>query len=184
MTPTEVLRHEHEIILKMLDAGEKELVNINSTNKINGDTIEKLTDFIKNFADGCHHAKEEKLLFVKLEEKGMSADSGPVAVMLMEHAQGRQYLRGINENLKPALDGNQGAVEDLKRNLHGYIYLLRNHIAKENNVLFVMADQMLNDEEQITLFKAFEKVEKEEIGEKVHEYYHNLAKEITARYAV
>lgn len=58
--------------------------------------------------------------------------------------------------------------------------LLRNHIYKEDNVLFPMADRVLAADEQTSLEGLFEKVEAEEIGEGVHERYHQLAHELAA----
>ena len=94
MTATETLNHEHKIILMVLDAAEKEIESIRGTGKIHRQTIEKMLDFFRNFADHCHHAKEEKHLFVKMKGKGMPDNSGPIFVMLTEHNQGRSRLRG------------------------------------------------------------------------------------------
>ena len=49
--------------------------------------------------------------------------------------------------------------------MRGYIVLLRNHIAKENNVLFRMADNVLSEEEQQELFKNLQKLKTVAIAE-------------------
>ncbi len=59
---------------------------------IRPELIEMLRDFIRNFVDTCHHTKEEKHLCPMLESRGMSHDSGPIAVMLLEHTEGRRML--------------------------------------------------------------------------------------------
>ncbi|MGA2296730.1 MAG: hemerythrin domain-containing protein, partial [FCB group bacterium] len=102
MTPTDTLKHEHQIVLMVLDSMDKETSNITQTGKINVEKIEKFVDFTKNFTDGCHHAKEEKHFFVKMKERGMSFESGPIAVMLHEHEMARAFIRGIVDNLPNA----------------------------------------------------------------------------------
>ena len=59
MTPIEILKHEHEIILMVLDAAEREAKAIESANTVDAERIRKFLAFFRNFADRCHHAKEE-----------------------------------------------------------------------------------------------------------------------------
>jgi len=56
--------------------------------------------------------------------------------------------------------------------------MLRNHIEKEDNILYPMGDRLFSQEDQQSLSEAFEKIEKEEMGEGVHEKYHQLAHEL------
>jgi hemerythrin-like domain-containing protein len=70
--------------------------------------------------------------------------------------------------------GNGGAANDWARAARDYTQLLRSHISKENNILFVMAEQLLSDAEQEELSAGFEKVELEKMGEGTHERLHGL----------
>jgi len=74
--------HEHKIILQVLDAAEREARRMGETGEVRTERLEQMVDFFRNFADRCHHAKEEKLLFVRMEERGMSREAGPIGVML------------------------------------------------------------------------------------------------------
>ena len=181
MTATETLNHEHKIILMVLDAAEKEIESIRGTGKIHRQTIEKMLDFFRNFADHCHHAKEEKHLFVKMKEKGMPDNSGPIFVMLTEHNQGRSRLNAIAEVLGTASEGSASAIQTVIDNLSGYVELLRNHILKEDNILFPAADKMFTPEDQKELMVSFEKVEAEEIGVGIHEKYHQIAHDLAKK---
>lgn len=67
------------------------------------------------------------------------------------------------------------AVRKLADALLQYVELLRTHIMTENNVLFPMADRMPSGEDLEELARAFDNVEAEEMGEGVHERYHQLA---------
>jgi hemerythrin-like domain-containing protein len=63
-------------------------------------------------------------------------------------------------------------------NARGYVALLRQHILKEDNVLFPMADQVIPESEHDEVATAFERLEHEEVGEGIHEKYLALAAEL------
>jgi hemerythrin-like domain-containing protein len=155
-TATMNLEDDHLYVLKLTDvmraiAG-SEIPDVNHVGNV--------VEIIRNFADGLHHAKEENIFFPALGEKGFSAQQGPVAVMLHEHVQGRNFVKGIADNLELLKKGKKEAIPGIKLNMSGYADLLVNHISKENNILFRMADKVLSSEEQATLLKRFDEIEK------------------------
>jgi hemerythrin-like domain-containing protein len=154
-TATKNLEEDHVSILKLIDV--MEIMTDNSDPAIAD--LEEVVDLIRNFADGLHHAKEEKLFFPLMAERGFSLTQGPVAVMLSEHEQGRNYVKGISENIQLVKDGDLSSLNLVYSNMLGYGELLRNHIAKENNVLFRMADNALSAEDQQSLLQQFTEVE-------------------------
>lgn len=173
MKPTETLRHEHQIILLVLTGAETEA---RRGADLDLGKAAQMADFFRNFADKCHHAKEEGYLFPTLVQRGMPQDEGPIAVMLSEHNQGRAHVRAIFEELEKAAPDRMAVADHLE----AFVDLLRAHIGKEDNVLFPMADQLLTEQDQVRLEAEFERVETEEIGEGVHERYHELAHELAA----
>lgn len=175
MNPTETLKHEHKIVLLVLKGAEREARSIETGGAVHVEDVEQMVDFFRNFVDRCHHGKEERHLFPAMQGKGMSAERGPIAVMLHEHEQGRAAVRAISAALERVKGGDLGAGAELADALLGYVELLRNHIAKEDNVLFPMADGILSESEQGNLAVLFDRVETEEIGTGVHERYHELA---------
>jgi len=181
MGPTETLKHEHKIVLMVLQGAEREALAIQGGGEVHAEKIDQMVDFFKNFVDRCHHAKEERHLFPALQAKGFSAESGPVAVMLHEHELGRAAVKAIAGLLPGARSGDRAAAGALAKALLAYVELLRNHIYKEDNVLFPMADQVLPADEQTQLAGLFDKVEEEEIGPGVHERYHQLAHELAGK---
>jgi hemerythrin-like domain-containing protein len=178
MTPTETLMHEHQIILMVLDEAEREAQRIQDDGQARVPEVDQMLDFFQNFADRCHHAKEEDLLFVKMQEKGMPVDGGPIGVMLQEHDEGRRRLRAVAEALPGAANRDPLALTTVRDNLKAYSRLLRAHIGKEDNVLYPMADRLFTPQDQQELSDAFERVEAEEMGEGVHEKYHQLAHDL------
>jgi hemerythrin-like domain-containing protein len=119
-----------------------------------------LVDLLRTFADKCHHGKEEEHLFPALVGKGVPLEGGPVGVLLVEHEEGRGYLKTLSTSGDPA-SRSAAALR--------YVNLLRQHIEKENEVLFPMADELLSLEEQGKLAKLYEQVEREVVGPGVHE---------------
>lgn len=178
MTPTDVLKHEHKIVLAVLAGAEQEARNIQATGEVDIEKVAKIIDFLRTFVDKCHHSKEEKRLFPKLQERGMPGEGGPIAVMLHEHTLGRNEVAAIADALDKFKGGDSGAAAALASHLLAYANLLQSHIDKENNVLFAMADRILTTADQEELCAAFEAIEADEIGEGVHEQYHQFAHEL------
>jgi hemerythrin-like domain-containing protein len=172
-TATQNLEDDHIHVLKLTDV--MEAVTISDTP--DADHIGDIVDIIRNFADGLHHAKEENLFFPALENKGFSPQQGPVAVMLHEHVEGRNFVKGIADNLELLKNGNKSAVDDIYFNMRGYADFLRNHIGKENNILFRMADKVLSEGEQHHLLSQFDEIEKDRpAGTRAEDYIDRIKK--------
>jgi hemerythrin-like domain-containing protein len=179
-TPTQVLMGEHELILQALDALEARLDRMgDEPTPADREFFEKVVEFLRGFADKCHHGKEEDLLFKKMAACGFPTQGGPIAVMLSEHQAGRAFIRGIAEGAA-GVGSDPRAKETIDRNARGYLDLLRNHIAKENQVLFPMADRTLSAEDQRDLALAFDRFETQETGAGVHERMIGLLQELRA----
>ncbi|MCL5406091.1 MAG: hemerythrin domain-containing protein [Deltaproteobacteria bacterium] len=181
MNATDQLRAEHEGILTMLQILERICEQMNSGKRANLDHLDQIVEFLQVFADKCHHGKEEDILFPALEKVGIPREGGPIGVMLSDHEQGRKYIRAMGEALEELKEGRDGSGEFV-RAASGYIELLRSHIMKENNVLFVMGERNLSQEEQTRLFDSFEIMEQEKIGVGRHEAFHRLIDELSSEY--
>lgn len=171
--PTDELVHEHELVLLVVAAMEREVASIRGGGEVHRDRVAQMMDFTRSFTDGCHHTKEEKVLFPLLEARDQAA-GGPVSVMLAEHEAGRQAVRAVTEAL-PRAGEDAEAREAVADNLALYAELLRLHIGKENTVLFPLAERVLGDEDKRRLAAEFERIEAEETGAGVHDRYHELA---------
>jgi hemerythrin-like domain-containing protein len=163
---TQDLRNEHDAILHVFTILD---IMLSSNTKSDADNLQfgnELVHFLKIFADKCHHGKEEDILFKELERKGVPNEGGPIGAMLQEHQQGREFIALMNTSLESK------DLANFKNHAINYRDLLRNHIAKENNVLFMMADKLLDDKKQDELFEKFEIHEETVIGHGVHEELH------------
>lgn len=171
---TEVLMQEHRVIERVLGVTEKLVGAGNASTELWG----KAVDFIRNFADKCHHLKEEELLFPAMEEKGVPIEGGPIGVMLEEHVEGRAYVKAMAGALSLMEREAEAGKRDLFENAMAYVRLLREHIGKEDEILFVMADQALTEDEQRGLLRRFEEHEAKEMGTEVHAQYLKIAQEL------
>lgn len=174
MTATKQLRDEHEGIKLMLGILERVVSVAESGQKLDLDHIERMLEFFRVFVDRCHHGKEEDLLFPELEKHGILKNGGPIGVMLSEHGQGRKNIQGMVYALVGLHRGAPEAATLFRQNAIGYASLLRQHILKEEDVLFTMADKVLSPQEDETLLQGFEKLEVERIGVGKHEEFHKL----------
>ena len=156
MKSIEILKKEHENILKIADAIEKECKIIESGKEINKNFFEKVIWFIKNYADKFHHSKEEDILF-----KEMLKDStqeclhcNPIDQMLYEHNLGRNFIRELEKGLKAK------NKEKIIKNAKAYSHLIREHIFKEDNILYPMTESIFNNKTKKSILKKFEKINK------------------------
>lgn len=178
MKATEILMEEHRVIERVLTALEKTAKAAGSVQEIRPGFFLNAADFIKGFADGCHHRKEEGVLFKEIVAAGIPEHGGPVGVMLAEHEQGRVFTRGMRQAAERWQAGDLSARDSVVQNALGYVSLLRNHIYKEDNILFPLADRIIPKDKQDSLTLAFDQVEHEETGEGVHEKYLGLAEQL------
>ena len=155
-TATANLENDHVHILRLIEVMEKMTLKEN----VSVIDLETIVSLIRNFADGTHHAKEEKYLFPLMVKKGFSYQQGPVAIMMQDHEQGRKFVKGVADTIPLYQSGNKDALLFIHENMKGYVELLRSHISKENNVLFRMADNILTFEEQNALKEDFTKIDK------------------------
>jgi len=123
-------------------------------------------DFVRSFADGCHHAKEEQTLFPLLEARGIPRRGGPIGMMLLEHQEGRALVADMERALAardlPGFVASAGA----------WAGLLRVHITKERNVLFPMGERRLDAADDRALVARFAEIERESGGEALHARAH------------
>ncbi len=175
MEATDILMDEHRLIGHMLDALERRALSLQQGAAVRTEFFLDAVDFIRNFADGCHHRKEEGALFPAMIEAGIPRENSPIAVMLAEHEQGRAFNRGMERAARAVRTGAAAEREELIRNALGYVALLRQHIQKENGILFPMADRVVPPAAQNKLAVEFERIEREETGAGVHEKYHAMA---------
>jgi len=172
------LRNEHEAVLLSLTILEK----ICAIGRPPIQNVEQLLEFLRIFVDKCHHGKEEDLLFPALEAVGVAKEGGPMGVMLAEHQMGRDLVEEMGNALDKVKSGNADARTKVVENATNYVKLLRQHIDKENTVLFVMADSKIPEAKQAELLKGFEEIEEKRVGRGKHEEFHKMLHSLRDEY--
>ncbi len=171
------LLNDHEAILSALNIMDRMVARVENGQSEDIKDISGFIGFLKEFADKCHHGKEEGLLFPAMIGAGVPDKGGPIGVMLAEHTQGRKLIRELEESLVNGFDRVK-----LEHAAKDYASLLRNHIQKENMVLFPMADKVLTETQLGKLFEGFEDHEEKVIGRGRHEELHAMLKTLQEKY--
>ena len=152
---TDRLMDEHRLILRLLDLLEAQAARVADGGEPDSAFFAGAIDFVRRFADRFHHAKEEEILFAALVANGMPAENSPVAAMLLEHEQGRQFLRGLEEALREHRSGASGQRRRIVENARGYCALLRDHIGKEDRILYPLAERILPQESRAHILASY-----------------------------
>ena len=150
-SPTDALRDEHRLILRALALLASAADRLAAGRALPEGWWDRLIGWLRAFADLNHHAKEERYLFPALAKAGVPSEGGPVAVMLAEHVEGRGFIRAMEA----------GSASSRAETARRYVQLLRDHIEKENGVLFPLAEAVLEERAQQALAREFETVEAE-----------------------
>ncbi len=177
---TASLRRDHDLIDKVIKSMETTVQLLESGKKIPESILNPVIDFSKNFTDVCHHSKEEKSLFPALEKAGMPTHMGPIAKMLMEHEVTRKIGNKMEESTNNYFktDDATQLISDMKE----YVEHVTEHLWKENNRLFMMAEARLqNVSQQVDdELNQIEKIKLEETG-KTREQYEQIAEEFSKK---
>jgi hemerythrin-like domain-containing protein len=182
MKPTDELKAEHRAIERMLRVLEGVSDRLESGQEVDPGHLARIVEFIQVFADRCHHGKEEDLLFVAMAEAGIPTEGGPIGVMLREHVIGRDHVGAMAQAAERYNAGGLEAGDSFAAHARGYVGLLEQHIGKEDNILYPMADRALPPDKQEELLEGFELIEQERVGPGRHEAFHELLDELERTY--
>jgi hemerythrin-like domain-containing protein len=177
-TASQDLIHEHKAIQIILEIIEKIREKMEKNEETNFKDINEILEFLKEFADKCHHGKEENILFPALEKIGMKNENGPIGIMLSQHNLGRDLIKKMQESILFNPVNKTGFINAAEN----YVYLMRVHINKENNILFPICDTELSASEQNDLLRRFEEHETKVIGAGRHEELHAMIEKFTKKY--
>ena len=175
---TASLKRDHDLIEKVTKAMESTIQLLSDGKQIPESILLPVIDFSKNFTDVCHHTKEEKSLFPALEQAGMPSNMGPIAMMLIDHQRTREIGTQMEESAKEYL--SSGNSQKLIGDMQQYVEHVTEHLWKENNRLFMMAEARLQyvskkvDEE----LNDIEKIQLNDLG-KSREHYEKLAENLS-----
>ena len=178
---TAVMVDEHRLILRMITLVEHNTARLEAGEYRGWQFFLDAVDFIRNFADRFHHAKEEDVLFKKLVRNGMPAENSPVAAMLIAHDQGRAFVKGLEAGAVRGRDGAEDALAEVVANARGYAALLREHIHTEDHILYPLAERVLPADWRAGMVAAYAAAE-EDAPAGLQERYHTLVEGYEAEF--
>jgi hemerythrin-like domain-containing protein len=182
MDAVQVMMNEHEQILRVLEAFDAFADGVNDPpgHKLE---LENFITFIRQYADERHHGKEEQVLFAAMIRNGFPPEQGPVGMMLFEH----QEMRGLVSELgalarqdAPWSSSDTERVADVARS---YTSMLREHIMKENEMLYPMAMEHLPPSVQDQIDVECAALDKRRAAAGTDATLEKLASQLVARYA-
>lgn len=165
---TQDLREEHQTIIFVLKILNQMMLSKGNEEETLLRYYDEVVYFLKIFADKCHHGKEENYLFKELAQKDTYDEDGPVTEMIQQHVQARGYIAQMSQSIK------EKDVKGFNASATQYIDLLHRHIDKETKVVFLMADNLIDEQAQDLMFEKFELHEENVIGHGVHEKLHAM----------
>lgn len=177
------MMEEHKMIKDVMGCLGKIVDEAVAQKKVNQEAAQTAIRFLREFADHCHHAKEEDRLFPAMEENGIPREGGPLGVMVMDHIAGREAIQGMVESMDKAAGGDAAAVKAFADHAREYISLLSDHISKEDHCLFGMADSAMDEDAQDDLLESFRRAEQEAGGAR-HKKYLQIAQDLCRQYGV
>ncbi len=175
MKAIEMLMEEHRVIQRVLTALEIAAARLEQREEMRPAFFLNAVLFMKKYADECHHRKEEGILFKAMEEAGIAVQSGALAMMLAEHEQGREFGEAMRDAAEKWERGMLAARGTLAHNANGYVSLMRQHIYKEDRILYPLAEKELPPERQAQVEAAFAQAGAEEAEAGTQEKYPALA---------
>lgn len=176
------LMREHRLIEKVLGSLDAFAGAAERAGDASREILGSYVRFFREFADRCHHGKEEDRLLTSMVQHGLPTDEGPRVKVLTEHVAGRAYVRelaGIAAGQGPLAPAE---IARLRKTVDGYVGLLRNHIQKEDQLLFPAAEKMIPTAELDQLAADFEAFERDVVGKGGHEHLHELARSLLTAY--
>ena len=171
MTPIGYLMIEHRLIERMIALLNMHLQHVNSDGHADPDFIASAVDFLRSYADRCHHGKEEDLLFRALESKPLEVPlKDTLRELIQEHALGRQMVSELAEAGEDYHEGDPEILTAIGQRLKNLIEFYPLHIEKEDRTFFVPVLDCFTKKELASLLDRFHEFDRE----LVHEHYRQL----------
>lgn len=185
MNSIALMVQEHELISRVLKVMRKACLGIMQGEAICYEDFEKMTDFVKHYADEHHHGKEEKFLFKSMEEHlGALGQKLIRNGMLVEHDLGRLYMSELKSALERTKAGDEESKLDVIANAISYTHLLERHIGKENEVVYTFGERQLSPEIMQEVNAQTEVFEKEATAKGIQQHYQRLVEGLEEKYSI
>jgi DUF438 domain-containing protein len=168
---------EHEMIERAMSVLKNNLDELD-TGKYNAVQIQRAVDFLLEFGDKIHNQKEEGFLFPLMHERGIPTEGGPVAVMIMEHDAERKLLQQMSAQAGSLAEADQETLNKFRREGLEYLIIRAEHIWKENDILYPMARQAMQEGDADKLIVEFNRINTETYGPDAWQKFSAMVSEV------
>jgi hemerythrin-like domain-containing protein len=178
-----LLKHEHRVIEQVLRALEGVGFRLICEAEMPVEALSEIVDFMSQFVDGYHHAKEETYLFPALQRQGIVREGGPLGIIEREHQSERQLIDQLSKAIQDLKAGSEASKQIFTRAANQFVAHLTNHMQQEEAILLRLAEELFDPSDDEAVEKGFCQAEKE-FGESTVKRYENLARTLEAKWAL
>jgi hemerythrin-like domain-containing protein len=165
---------EHRLIERLLHLMAQEFVRIKANIGVDPDFafvdpvfIDTAVDFIRTYADRCHHGKEEDLLFKALAEKNLTPEHRKIVdELIQDHIWAREATAALVKAKEGYLLEAPGALNDLMEHMGKLVEFYPRHIEKEDRHFFIPCMTYFSEAEQADLLARMQEFDRMMIHEK------------------
>jgi len=182
MTPTENLIKEHEEINELLDIMSKIALKIKSKDVFYPNDVEEIIDYLIIIIENSHHGKEDDVFYPELISSGIPKETAPLSIINYEHTLANRYLKDISSCVVNCKIGNDFSGELLADSLTNYVVVIKNHIQREEEIIFPIANEVLSSEKQNEISQRFEDIEQKNISLSFFDRFNKLLKKLKVKY--
>jgi len=166
-SPAGPLMREHRVIERMIAVLARQVEAIDASGSVDPAVIDTATDFIRWYADRCHHGKEEDILFRRLGAKDLDIPlAAAMEDLIQDHVRGRALTRRLTEDTRHYAAGEVDALPAIRETLEELVTFYPEHIAKEDRHFFKPCLQYFTEAEKAQMLTDFDEFDRALIHEK------------------
>jgi len=154
MLPIGPLMEEHRLIEKMMHPLRQAVEAGRREGRVGLRFVELVVDFIRTYADRCHHGKEEDILFKALEPRPLTPGlRATMNELTEEHRTGRQKVHELTDAAEAYRRGDAKALRTIIDRLEFLTEFYPAHIKKEDKCFFLPAMDCFDDLEKAAMLE-------------------------------
>lgn len=179
--PAGPLMREHRLIEKMIVLMAKERDRISKDNRPDPAFVDVVVDFLRTYADRCHHGKEEDILFRDLAKKKLTPEHKKMMVgLIADHVFARKTVGELVAAKEKYVKGESRVVRDIIECMNKLVDLYPRHIKTEDKDFFLPCMKYFTQPEQAAMVQEFWDFDKTLI----HERYGKIVETLEAGFTI
>jgi len=151
-----IIRDEHRSIAAILDGMDYLVKRIRARRKkVDPRVFHAMLYYLDTFSERMHHPKEDQYLFKAMRERSAEADTH-IADLEEDHTRGEDALRRLAQCLIRYEEGGEQEFPAFEREVENFVRNYREHMRKEEDIVFPLAQRLLTASDWQAIDRAFE----------------------------